>query len=95
MLDLMTNTDFETSLPAPLPVGAHIADKIGSYGSTFSDSGVVFPEGTHDVKDAYFMVVIASGASEDAARDAIQEMSLITYRSLIAPDLPVTSPTRQ
>jgi beta-lactamase class A len=89
MLDLMTNTDFEARLPAPLPNGTRVAHKIGSYGSTFSDAGVVFPEGSHNVKDAYFMVVIASGASEDTAREAIQEMSLITYRSLISPDLPL------
>jgi beta-lactamase class A len=82
MLDLMTNTNFEDRLPAPLPEGTRIAHKIGSYGSTFSDAGVVFPGGSHDVRDAYFIVVMADGISEGAARDAIQEMSLITYQFL-------------
>ena len=88
MLDLMMNTEFEARLPAPLPEGTRVAHKIGSYESTFSDAGVVFPEGSYNIRDAYFIVVIASGTSEDKARDAIQEMSLITYRSLISPDLP-------
>jgi beta-lactamase class A len=92
MLDLMTNTEFEDRLPPQLPEGARVAHKIGSYGSTFSDAGVVFPEGSRDERDVYFIVVIASGTSEGTARGAIQEMSLITYRSLIGPDLPVTSP---
>ena len=89
MLDLMTNTDFEARLPAPLPDGTRVAHKIGSYGSTFGDAGVAFPEGSQSIRDAYFIVVIASGVSEDTARDAIQEMSLITYRSLIGPDRPL------
>ncbi len=88
MLDVMTNTEFEARLPAPLPEGTRVAHMIGSYGSTFSDAGVVFPEGSYNIRDAYFIVVIASGTSEDKARDAIQEMSLITYRFLISPDLP-------
>ena len=89
MLDLMTNTDFEARLPAPLPDGIRVAHKIGSYGSTFSDAGVVFPEGSHNIRDAYFMVVIASGVSEATAHKAIREMSLITYRSLVSPDRPL------
>src|ERR671912_1456982 len=50
MLELMTNTAFEDRLPQPLPVGHRVAHKIGSYESTFSDAGLVFPErtGGHD-----------------------------------------------
>jgi beta-lactamase class A len=92
MLDLMMNTEFEARLPAPLPDGTRVAHKIGSYGGTFSDAGVVFPEGSHNIRDAYFIVVIASGVSEATARKAIQEMSLITYRSLISPDRPSDQP---
>ncbi len=92
MLDLMTNTEFEARLPAPLPDGTRVAHKIGSYGGTFSDAGVVFPEGSNNIGDAYFIVVIASGVSEATARKAIQEMSLITYRSVISPDLPSDQP---
>ena len=47
---------------------------------------MIFPEGSHKTRDAYFIVVIASGTGEDTARDAIQEMSLIAYRSLISPE---------
>ena len=92
MLDLMTNTDFEDRLPDPLPEGARVAHKIGSYRSTFSDAGVVFPEGLHNVRDAYFIVVIVEGTSEGAARFAIQEMSLITFQFLATPGQPGASP---
>jgi beta-lactamase class A len=44
MLDIMTNTSYEDRLPQPLPEGSRIAHKIGSYESTFSDAGIVFPE---------------------------------------------------
>ena len=92
MLDLMTNTDFEDRLPPLLPEGTRVAHKIGSYGSTFSDAGVVFPEGSHDVRDAYFIVVIADGTSAGAASNAIQEMSHVTYQFMAGPDQPGTSP---
>ena len=82
MLDIMTDTSFEDRLPQPLPKGTRVAHKIGSYGSTFGDAGLVFPEGSSDARDAYFMVVIASDTGESTARAAMQEMSLVTYRSL-------------
>lgn len=82
MLDLMTNTSFEDRLPQPLPQGLRVSHKIGSYGSTFSDAGIVFPEGSHDARDAYYIVVIASDTSEWMARAAMREMSLATYRTL-------------
>jgi len=85
MLDLMTNTDFEDRLPQPLPEGTRVAHKIGSYETTFSDAGVVFPESSHSMRDAYFIVVIAEGTSEGAARYAIQDMSLTTYQLLNGP----------
>jgi hypothetical protein len=37
-----------------------VSHKIGYYGSTFADAGVVFPRGAHDTKDTHYMVVIAS-----------------------------------
>src|SRR3712207_1653030 len=43
MLELMTNTSFEDRLPEPLPEETRVAHKIGSYGDTFSDAGIVFP----------------------------------------------------
>jgi beta-lactamase class A len=85
MLDIMTNTSFEDRLPQPLPEGTRVSHKIGYYGTTFADAGVVFPEGARDVRDAYLMVVIASDTSELASRVAIQEMSLATYRILSEP----------
>jgi beta-lactamase class A len=88
MLDLMTNTDFEGRLSHPLPEGTRVAHKIGSYESTFSDAGVVFPEGSNSARDAYFIVVIVNGTSEDEARYAIQDISLITYQFLTGPDQP-------
>jgi beta-lactamase class A len=85
MLDLMANTDFEDRLPQPLPEGTRVSHKIGYFGSTFADAGVVFPEGAHDAKDAYYIVVIAGDTGWGTSRAATQEMSLATYRILSEP----------
>ena len=82
MLDMMTNTSFEDRLPQPLPEGTRVAHKIGSYGDTFSDAGIVFPEGSQKAEDAYYIVVIVGDTTEWTARSAIQEMSLAAYESL-------------
>ena len=81
MLDFMTNTSFEDRLPQPLPEGARVAHKIGSYGDTFSDAGLVFTEGS---QDAYYIVVIVGDTTEGTARSAIQSMSLAAYESLVS-----------
>ncbi|MDP8949343.1 MAG: class A beta-lactamase-related serine hydrolase [Actinomycetota bacterium] len=85
MLDIMTDTAFEDRLPQPLPEGAHVAHKIGSYRDTFSDAGVVFPEGSRGTEDAYFIVVMAGDITEWTARSAIQDMSLAAYELLGEP----------
>jgi beta-lactamase class A len=85
MLDVLANTSFEDRLPQPLPEGTRVSHKIGYYGTTFADAGVVFPEGARDATDAYFMVVMASDTSESASRAATQEMSFATYRILSEP----------
>ncbi len=64
MLALMTNTSFEDRLPEPLPEETRVAHKIGSYGDTFSDAGIVFPRGSRGAEDAYFIVVIAGDTTE-------------------------------
>jgi beta-lactamase class A len=81
MLELMTNTSFEDRLPQPLPEETRVAHKIGSYESTFSDAGLVFPEGSGDTGREYYIVVFSEGASEGEAREAIQDVSLETYRA--------------
>jgi beta-lactamase class A len=79
MISHMKDTAFKDRIPEPLPPGTRVAHKIGSYGTTFSDAGIVFPEsGGH-----YFLVVMATGTTEEEAREAIQEMSLATYRALV------------
>ena len=83
MLNLMTNTDFEDRLPQLLPDGAKVSHKIGSYGATFGDAGVVFPEGSRRPEDAYFIVVMVDETGEGTARAAMQEMSLASYRTFI------------
>jgi len=85
MLDLMANTDFEDRLPQPLPEGTRVSHKIGYYGSTFADAGVVFPEGARDALDAYYIVVMAGETTESTSRAATQEMSLAAYRILSEP----------
>ena len=92
---MMTNTSFEDRLPQPLPEGARVAHKIGSYENTFSDAGLVFPEGSQDVEDAYHIVVIAGDTTEWTARSAIQEMSLAAYDSLANPLPSSESPAKQ
>ncbi len=88
MLDIMTGTAFEDRLPPPLPEGARVAHKIGSYESTFSDAGVVFPEGADGADQRYYVVVFSEGASEGEARETIQDVSLEAYRALAPPDAP-------
>ncbi len=85
MLDLMTGTSFEDRLPQPLPEGARVAHKIGSYESTFSDAGIVFPEGESSAGQEYYIVVFSEGTTEVEARDTIQDVSLAAYRALIPP----------
>jgi beta-lactamase class A len=94
MLDLMTDTSFEDRLPQPLPEETRVAHKIGSYGDTFSDAGVVFPSGSHHTENAYFIVVIAEDTTESTARSAMQDMSLTTYRLLGEPPTRPNAPTR-
>ena len=81
MLELMTNTSFEDRLPQPLPEETRVAHKIGSYESTFSDAGIVFPEESGGTGREYYIVVFSEGASEGEAREAIQDISLQTYRA--------------
>jgi beta-lactamase class A len=85
MLDLMQNTDFEDRLPQPLPEGTRVSHKIGYFGSTFADAGVVFPRDAQDTKDAYFIVILASETGWGTSRAATQEMSLATYTTLSRP----------
>ena len=82
MLDLMTKTSFEDHLPQPLPKRTRVAHKIGFYGDTFSDAGIVFLEGSQNTEEAYFIVVIARDTTERTARSGIQDISLTTYQLL-------------
>jgi beta-lactamase class A len=85
MLDIMTDTSFEDRLPGSLPEGARVAHKIGSWETTFSDAGIVFPEDA-DGGQGYYVVVFSEGAPEGAARETIQDVSLEAYRALAPPD---------
>ena len=86
MLDVMTGTSFEDRLPEPLPEDARVAHKIGSWQSTFSDAGIVLPEGTARPDQGYYVVVFSEGATEAEARETIHEVSLAAYRALAEPD---------
>ncbi|HYZ05095.1 MAG TPA: serine hydrolase [Rubrobacter sp.] len=81
MLELMTNTTFEGRLPRPLPEETRVAHKIGSYESTFSDAGVVFPEESGGTGQEYYIVVFSEGAPQEEARETIQDLSLATYQA--------------
>jgi beta-lactamase class A len=81
MLKLMTNTSFEDRLPRPLPEETRVAHKIGSYESTFSDAGIVFPEESGSKDQEYYIVVFSEGASQGESRETIQDISLATYQA--------------
>jgi beta-lactamase class A len=85
MLEIMTGTAFEDRLPQPLPEGVRVAHKIGSWETTFSDAGIVFPEGTDGADQGYYVVVFSEGTPEDAARETIRDVSLEAYRALAPP----------
>ena len=86
MLGIMTGTSFEDRLPEPLPEGTRVAHKIGSWETTFSDAGVVFPEGTGGADQGYYVVVFSEGATEAAARETIHDVSSEAYRALATAD---------
>jgi beta-lactamase class A len=88
MLELMTNTSFEDRLPRPLPEGTRVAHKIGSYESTFSDAGIVFPEESGGMSREYYIVVFSEGVTEQEARETIQDISLAAYRALSRSNVP-------
>jgi hypothetical protein len=77
----MGNTSFEDRLPQPLPKETRVAHKIGSYESTFSDAGIVFPAESVGTGREYYIVVFSEGASEGEARETIQDTSLATYQA--------------
>ena len=81
MLELMTNTSFEERLPQPLPQETRVAHKIGSYESTFSDAGIVFPEESGGKGQEYYIVAFCEGAAQEEAIETIQDISLATYQA--------------
>jgi len=87
MLELMTDTSFEDRLPGPLPEETRVSHKIGSYENTFSDAGIVFPEGSGNGQE-YYIVVFSEGAAQGEAIGTIREISLATYQALIRQDSP-------
>jgi beta-lactamase class A len=84
----MTNTSFEDRLPKPLPEQTRVAHKIGSYGDTFSDAGIVFPEQNGGTGPEYYIVVFSEGTTEEEARETIQDISLAAYQALASSDGP-------
>ena len=82
MLDFMTDTAYEDRLPYPLPKGTRVAHKIGTYGDTFSDAGIVFYKDPTGKRKNYYIVVMSRETTEEAARSAIREISLDTYEAL-------------
>jgi beta-lactamase class A len=87
MLGIMTDTSFEDRLPEPLPDDARIAHKIGSWETTFSDAGIVLPEGTGGADQGYYVVVFSEEVPEGEGRETIQDVSLEAHRALAPPDV--------
>jgi beta-lactamase class A len=87
MLEIMTGTAFEDRLPGPLPQGTRVAHKIGSWETTFSDAGIVLPEGADGADEGYYVVVFSEGVPEGVARETIRDVSPEAYRALAPPDV--------
>jgi beta-lactamase class A len=85
MLTAMTDTYLEDRIPAPLPPDVRVAHKTGSYGDSFGDAGIVFYRGPDGAGKRYFLVILAEGASEAEAHDAMRDMSLATYEAFTKP----------
>jgi len=87
MLAAMTGTAYEDRIPAPLPPDVRVAHKVGSYGDSFGDAGIVFFEDRAGRERRYYLVIMAEGVTEAEARAAIQEVSLAAYEALATPNL--------
>ncbi len=81
MLEAMTETTSEDRIPEKLPHDVRVAHKTGSYADNFGDAGVMFYRDGQGVEKRYDLVVLAKGAGEDQARDAIQSMSRAVYEA--------------
>ncbi len=84
MLDAMTNTFSEDRIPGGLPPDVRVAHKIGTYGTNFSDAGIVF-YGDGDSEKQYYIVVFTDGMGESTARAAIQEISAAAHQTFGPP----------
>ncbi|MGB3632837.1 MAG: serine hydrolase, partial [Rubrobacteraceae bacterium] len=80
MLYAMTDTFSEDRIPGGLPPDVRVAHKIGTYGTNFSDAGLVF-EKNGDSEEAYSLVVFTDGMGETTARAAIQEISAAAHET--------------
>jgi beta-lactamase class A len=82
MLNAMTETHLEDRIPEKLPLEVRVAHKTGTYEDNIGDAGVVFYEDQRGVVKRYYLVVLAKGAGEDEARDAVQSISQAVYEAL-------------
>jgi len=82
MIDAMTGTNVEDRIPGKLPSDVCVAHKTGSWEGNFGDAGIVFYKDPSDGEKHYYIAVLASGAGEGEARDAIQDISLAVYEAL-------------
>ncbi|CAN5560703.1 N/A [soil metagenome] len=80
MLYAMTDTAYEDRIPGGLPPDVRVAHKIGTYGTNFSDAGLIF-EQNGDSEETYSLVVFTDGMGETTARAAIQEISAAAHET--------------
>ena len=81
MLSAMTDTFSEDRIPAGLPPDVRVAHKIGTYGTNFSDAGIVSYKAPNGPEKSYFIVVFTDGMGESTARAAIQEISAAAHQT--------------
>ena len=85
MLYSMTDTFSEDRIPGGLPPDVRVAHKIGTYGTNFSDAGVVFYEDGGS-EEHYFLVIFTDGMGETTAQAAIQEISAAAHQTFGSAD---------
>ncbi len=84
MIAAMTGTSVEDRILGKLPSGVRVAHKTGSWEGHFGDAGIVFYKDPSGGEKHYYLAVLASGAGEGEAREAIQDISLAVYEALTA-----------
>ena len=73
LFQYMQNTIVENRLPSGVPKGIPVIHKIGTYGTSIHDAGIVLSE------NPYILVAMSTGTTLETGTKSIQEISKIVY----------------